>query len=121
VTRVVSWIVGPHRQQEKAMPSGKAMSKETFQTVVLKNLHGLHMRPAKGLMEEARRFNSDVFIGLNGNEVNGKSILGLATLGAACGQELEIRCVGDDADEACKHLSDYVAKFPENFDEERVE
>jgi phosphocarrier protein len=101
---------------------------EVVKDVVLKNLHGLHVRPAKGFMEEARKFSCDVFVSVHtggfddeGEEVNGKSILGLATLGAQCGQALLIRCVGDDAQQACDHLAQYVEAFPENFEEERVE
>ena len=96
------------------------MPAEARRTVFVKNLHGLHMRPAKGFMEEAKKFTCDVFVAVDGSEVNGKSILGLATLGAECGQGLEIRCVGEDAEAAADYLAAYVERFPEMFEEERI-
>lgn len=89
--------------------------------VVLKNLLGLHVRPARAFMELAQRFESEVFVTSGETEVNGKSILGLTTLGAECGALLIIRCVGADADEAAADLAAFLEQIPESFGEERVE
>ena len=94
---------------------------EAVRQVVLKNLLGLHMRPAQGLMELAQTFACEVYVIRGEDEVNGKSILGLTGLGAECGTELVIRCAGAGAEHAAQALAEYVERMPETFDEERVE
>ena len=46
------------------------------------NRLGLHARAAAQLVQTANRFLSDVMIEKDGNEVNGKSIMGLLMLAA---------------------------------------
>ena len=72
-------------------------------------------------MELAQSFQSDVFVICGETEVNGKSILGLTTLGAECGSSLVIRCAGSDAEQATEALAAYIEAMPETFEEERVE
>lgn len=94
---------------------------EAVRQAILKNLLGLHMRPAQGFMEAAQAFSCEVSVRRGDDEVNGKSIMGLVQLAAECGQTLEIRCVGQDAQQAAIALAEYVEKMPETFEEERVD
>ncbi len=73
-------------------------------TVRLNNKNGLHARPATLFVETANRFRADVVVTKEGQEVNGKSIMGIMVLGAEHGTELSIRTEGPDADEAMKAL-----------------
>ena len=51
-------------------------------TVTIRNKSGLHARPAALFMEKAQQFASAVYLARPGAEpVNGKSILGILTLG----------------------------------------
>jgi phosphocarrier protein HPr len=97
------------------------MSDDVVREAVIKNSQGLHMRPAMGLMERSREFACQVFIGVDGEEVDGKGILGLIELRVGCGQTIQIRCVGEDAVTAADTLADYIESMPESFQEDRVE
>lgn len=87
-----------------------------IKTVVIKNKLGIHARPAGQLVREAARFKSMVYIGRNGNEVNGKSIMGVLMLAAACGTTLELRIDGEDEYAAMAALVDLIEV--KKFDEE---
>ena len=66
------------------------------ETVTIINKLGLHARAASKLVNCASQFDSEVFIGRNGNRVNAKSIMGVMMLAASKGVELELEVDGDD-------------------------
>lgn len=72
--------------------------------LVLGNRHGLHLRPATRFAQEALRFRSEVRVAVDGQEVNGKSILMLTSLAAERGARLRIRAEGDDAEECVRAI-----------------
>lgn len=74
------------------------------QTVTVKNEAGLHARPASVLVKTASRFKSEFYIRMYGYEVNGKSILGVMTLAAESGAEMELILEGPDEKEALEAI-----------------
>ncbi|HBQ61487.1 MAG TPA: HPr family phosphocarrier protein [Balneolaceae bacterium] len=68
--------------------------------VTIKNSAGLHARPSAQLVKLASKYKSDFFIHSYGYRVNGKSILGVMTLAAEHGAELELEVDGSDEEEA---------------------
>jgi phosphocarrier protein len=76
--------------------------------VDLLNRHGLHLRPATRFAQEALRFKCEVRVLLEGQEVNGKSILLLTSLAAERGAKLRIRTEGEDAEECVRALEALV-------------
>jgi phosphocarrier protein HPr len=68
--------------------------------VTLKNKHGLHARPATVFVETAKKFTSSITITCGGEEVDGKSIISILTLGLSQGAKMLIQADGDDAREA---------------------
>ena len=76
--------------------------KEIF--VKVSNRNGMHLRLAGELVKNTSKFSSDIRIVKNGEEINGKSILSVAGLGAEYGSKLIIRAEGNDEDEALKLL-----------------
>lgn len=78
-------------------------------TVELVNRLGLHARAASKFVQEASRFQAEIRVRHNDEEVNGKSILGLLLLAAPCGSRLTISAEGADAEEALKALAQLVA------------
>lgn len=68
------------------------------------NRLGLHARAAAQLVQTANRFKSDVFVNKDGEEVNGKSIMGLLMLAAPVGSLLRVTISGDDAAEAMQAI-----------------
>jgi len=49
-----------------------------------------------------------VHVEKDGQEVNGKSIMGVLTLAAAKGSEIVVRCEGDDADAALTAIATLI-------------
>lgn len=71
---------------------------------------GLHARAASKLVSTANKFTCDVFVGRpDGDEVNGKSILGVLLLACPMGSTITVRCQGKDAVEAYAAISALVA------------
>jgi len=72
--------------------------------IVLKNAQGLHARPAALFVQIATRYNSEVTIRRGDEVVNGKSIMGLLTLGVQPGSTIVLEIDGDDAEALGKEL-----------------
>jgi phosphotransferase system enzyme I (PtsI) len=83
------------------------------------NVNGLHARPATRFAEVASKFNSEIFVKTaNKEEINGKSIIDLLTLGAKKGTELLITADGEDNEIALDALEGLVN---DGFDEDSME
>lgn len=76
--------------------------------VTLKNEEGLHARPAAMFVRAANQFTSDITIVSDGNEVNGKSIIGIMSLGLYSGQEITLQADGADEAEAVEYLANFI-------------
>jgi phosphocarrier protein len=76
--------------------------------IIIKNSAGLHARPSAALVKLASSFRSEFFIHLYGYKVNGKSILGVMTLAAEQGAELEFEVDGPDEEQAMQALEELV-------------
>ena len=82
--------------------------------IIIPNKRGLHARASAKVVEASARFQSDIHIIKDGQEVNGRSIMGLMMLAASIGSEVEITAEGPDAAEAMKAILALVeAKFGE--------
>lgn len=79
------------------------------------NRLGLHARAAAKLVHTAGGFQSRVTVEKDGEEVDGKSILGILLLGAGQGSRVTIRCDGQDEEEAMRAVTGLIAN---RFDEE---
>ena len=75
----------------------------------IQNASGFHIRPAQLFVEKASQFTSEIrIITEGGDEVEGKSILGLMTLGFELGSKFKITAEGQDEEEAVNELIDLV-------------
>jgi phosphocarrier protein len=92
-----------YRKGNRAAAAQK-MEKEL--TVV--NRLGLHARPAAMFVRIASRHRAEIWVAKEGEEVNGKSIMGLMMLAAGQGSKLRIRCDGPDADKAMEELEQLI-------------
>ena len=72
------------------------------------NRLGLHARAAAQLVQTANRFVSDVTVAKDGDEVNGKSIMGLLMLAAPLGSVITVTVAGEDADEAMEIIGKLI-------------
>lgn len=81
---------------------------------VVTNGTGLHARPAAMFVQKANQYQSSIKVVCRGKEVNAKSIIGVLSLGAGQGSELEIKAEGKDAEAAVHGLVGIVEEgFPE--------
>jgi phosphocarrier protein len=76
------------------------------------------MRPADMLVRTACRFQSQIEIEKDGQAVDCKSILGILTLAAGQGSQLNLRASGADAAEAVQALSELFAQSFHETDSE---
>jgi len=81
----------------------------------IKNKLGLHARAAAKLSHLANNFSSNIFLIFNGDRVNAKSLLGILTLAAAVGNDIEIEAEGKDESDAVSQIKNL---FERKFDEE---
>ena len=91
-----------------AKKSGNSETRITREIVIL-NRYGLHARPAALFVKTSNRFKADVWVEKDGEEVNGKSIMGLMMLAAGHGSKLKVSASGADAEKFLKEIEDLVA------------
>jgi phosphocarrier protein HPr len=85
--------------------------------VRIRNKLGMHARAAVKFVQMANQYRCEVKVVKDGNEANGKSIMGLLTLVAAMGSTMTIVCEGDDAARAVAALGVLVDEgFGEGID-----
>jgi len=84
--------------------------------VRIRNKLGMHARAAVKFVQLANQYRCEVKVRKDGNEANGKSIMGLLTLVAAVGSTMTIVCEGQE-DEAEKAVTALAALVGEGFGE----
>jgi phosphotransferase system HPr (HPr) family protein len=88
------------------------MAKRDF---TIQNKLGIHARPAAQFVKMANRFRCDISVEKDGEEVDGKSIMGLMMLAAGHGSVIVVRADGEDAEAALDAIQDLIAR---KFEEE---
>jgi phosphocarrier protein len=83
-------------------------------TVTIRNKLGLHARAAVKFVNLANRFGATVKIVKDGDEIDGKSILGILTLAATQGTTIRLVTTGKDEEAAMAALVELIAN---RFDE----
>ncbi len=76
--------------------------------IPITNKLGLHARAAAKFVALASTFNSEINVSRNGRNVNGKSIMGVMMLAAACGSEIHVEISGEDEARAMAELKALV-------------
>jgi len=85
------------------------LSDSVSQTEVeIKNVNGLHMKPAMQIVDTASKFSSDIKISRDKTVVDAKSIMQVAMLAATMGTKLTITAKGPDALMAVDALKDLI-------------
>lgn len=81
---------------------------ERSRVFTVKNKLGLHARAAAVFVRLSNRFSSEIHLLKGGYSVDGKSILGVLSLAAAKGTQIEVVARGEDADEAISEIGKLV-------------
>ncbi len=84
--------------------------------ITITNSSGLHARPASLWVQMASRYQSSIIIKANDSEVNGKSILGILSLGLTAGSKFELIVDGEDEQEAAGNLEALVINLENQGD-----
>ena len=78
--------------------------------IVVKRKSGLQARPAALFVQEANRFNSEIFIEKDGKKVNAKSIMGIMSLAINTNKEITVTVSGNDEETAMDTLEAFMVK-----------
>lgn len=82
--------------------------------LIIQNRAGLHARPAALFVQTANKFESQIKVSKDEQEVDGKSIMGIMMLAAGRGTRIKITISGVDEEEALKRLEELIKnKFGE--------
>ncbi|MDC0897324.1 HPr family phosphocarrier protein [Desulfobacterota bacterium] len=84
--------------------------------IKITNSLGLHARASSKLVKLTNKFSSQINISKGNLVIDAKSILGILSLGASFGTEIEIETVGDDEEIAMMEIIDL---FQNKFGEEK--
>ena len=74
---------------------------------------GLHARPAGVFVKECSRQKCKVEIRRGEKLIDAKSILGVLTLKAKCGTEIELICTGEGEEDSLRHLVEFMSTLPD--------
>jgi len=112
------------------LPSGKKLADSTLATMsvieqknfmeklervlTVQNKMGIHARPAAMIVRLANKYEGEVWVEKDDEQVNGKSIMGLMMLAAGRGSKLRFTCEGL---EAAQLLDEMEALFERRFEE----
>ncbi len=89
--------------------------KKLVRDIEIINKLGFHARAAANFVKVAEKFKSEIIVKKDDVEANGKSILGLLTLGAPRGSKITLIVYGPDAEEAMNALVELINnKFGED-------
>ena len=98
------------RSSSNSSESEQKCSKE----LTILNALGMHARPSARFVKISNRYKSDIWVEKDGEQVNGKSIMGLMMLAAGQGSKLRVTAEGPDAEKAIEDLEHLVqARFDE--------
>jgi len=87
----------------------------TERIVRVSNRAGVHARPSALLVQTTKNFKSSIYMEKGVNRINGKSIMGIITLGASYGTDIKIIAEGEDEEAAVETI---VKLFESKFEEE---
>ena len=77
---------------------------------------GIHARPAAMIVRIANKYDAELWVEKDGEQVNGKSIMGLMMLAAGLGSSLKFVASGD-SETSEKLLGELDELFLRKFDE----
>ncbi len=79
------------------------------------NKLGLHARAAALLVQTVNRFSAQVTLSKDGQSADGRSIMGVLTLAATQGSNVQVEANGEDAERAVKAIEKlFDSRFNEN-------
>ncbi len=87
---------------------------ELVKKLTIPNELGLHARAAGKIVALSSQYDSQLYLKKDGQEIDASSILSILTLACPKGTGIEVRVVGNDAEDLLEALS---GLFEKKFDE----
>ncbi len=84
------------------------MVKKSFRVT---NETGIHARPATTLVNVSMKYDCDITLSAFKKTVDFKSIMGVMSLGIYSGTTIEIRCNGEDENEAIEAIKNKIIEL----------
>ena len=85
----------------------------TQKSMEIKLQNGLEARPVAVLVQIASKYDSTVYIEVEGKKVNAKSIMGMMSLALAPGEKVTVIADGTDEDDAIFGMENYLSSAAE--------
>ena len=83
--------------------------------LTVSNKMGIHARPAAMIVSVANKYQAEVTVEKDDEQVNGKSIMGLMMLAAGNGSKLRFTAIGKDAESMLREMTTlFERKFEES-------
>ena len=97
-------------RSEECMPDGAGFREGAIvRKLDICNRKGLHARASAKFVQTVEKFDADVRVMRCGENVGGKSILGLMTLGAGPGTDITVDACGKDAEAVIAALDTLIS------------
>ena len=81
--------------------------------ILITNPSGMHTRPAKKVVDAAKKFVSDIFICKGERCENAKTLIKLMKLGITSGSKIIVRCEGEDEELALETITALISSLTE--------
>ena len=79
-------------------------------SILINRPHGLVGRPIAELVQVASKYESRVYLEHGSRKVNAKSIMGMMSLEAVSGEQVEVMIDGNDEENAMKEIAAFLCQ-----------
>lgn len=77
---------------------------------VIKDVDGIHARPAGLLLREVRQCSSEVMLSKGSKSANALKLMAVMNLGVVCGDTVTVTVSGPDEEAVCEKLQEFFAQ-----------
>ena len=81
----------------------------TQKAIEIKLQNGLEARPVAVLVQVASRYDSTIYIEVEGKKINAKSIMGMMSLGLNSGEQVVVTADGNDETAAVEDIERFLS------------
>ena len=82
---------------------------KTFQYTITDEI-GIHARPARKLLQEARRYQSKIVVKKDGRSAETNGLMALMTLAVKCGETVTVEITGTDEEKAYDEMKKFFVE-----------
>ena len=81
----------------------------TKRSITVRLEDGLDARPVALLVQEASKYESNIYIEVDDKRINAKSIMGMMSMGLLAGENVVVTAEGNDEDAAVEGIAQYLS------------